>query len=290
MTGFGRGERGIDGGRVVVEVRAVNHRHLDLKLRGVGRPGLEEALSARVRAALGRGAVTLAVRVDRAAAADDGALALDRVAPVHRQLVALAAALGAPPPSLELTLARLGAAAGGAGPSVDDEAVAGDVLAAADDALAGLRVMRAREGQALAADLRGRISALSTLVEQVASASAGAAAEAHARLLDRVRRLLADAGAAELGPDRLAAELATIADRVDVSEELTRLRSHLAQALGLVDGADRTIGRALDFLVQELGRELNTVGSKAGSAAIAHLVVSGKVELEKLREQVQNVE
>jgi uncharacterized protein (TIGR00255 family) len=168
----------------------------------------------------------------------------------------------------------------------DPEAVA----AALELALDELVRMRKREGDTLARDMSARLGRLRDFAGEVGGLAASAPEEHRRRLTERVQRLLqASPGAPAPDEARLAQEVALLADRVDITEELVRLRSHLDQALALV-ADDAPVGRRLDFLVQELGREINTIGSKSQAAEIARRVVEAKAELEKIREQVQNVE
>jgi uncharacterized protein (TIGR00255 family) len=291
MTGHGRGiaERGA--ARVTVELRSVNHRFLDLKVRGSASAAVEDAVAQRVREQLERGAVTATIRVERAgpgaAVRVDAALARD----VHAQLNALADELGLPAPTLRDVVAQPGVISVGEAGDIDADATAA-AAAAATSALDGLVAMRTTEGAALARDLAARADALGRIVDALAAATNGAAATARDRLHERVARLL-DATGGTVDPARLAQEIAVLADRADVTEELVRARSHLAQLAAALTSAAPTpgaIGRRLDFLVQELGREINTLGAKSTAAQIAQLVVEGKTELERIREQVQNLE
>jgi uncharacterized protein (TIGR00255 family) len=288
MTGYGRGvvERGEV--RATVDLRAVNHRFLDLKLRTGPIPGaLEDAIAARVRGAIERGSVTAAVHL---AGGASGGLRIDgdAAARAHRALVDLAARLAIPGPDLALVLAQPGVVI--AGDQLDDGAGAAIVLAALDAALVQLDAMRAAEGAALAAELRLRLDELVATRAQIAMLAAAVPQHVARRQLDRVRRLSEDAGIdAGIDPNRLAQEVALLADRADITEELVRLVSHLDQARGLLDAAG-AVGRRLDFLVQEIGRELNTIGAKSTTAEISAAVIAAKTTLEKLREQVQNVE
>ncbi len=288
MTGYGRGVAEQDGRRTTVEIRTVNHRFLDLKLRGAPPPPeLEEQIAGRVRASIERGAVTVSIHVGPAAAAAPGEASV-RIDPAaaqraHDGLAELAARLGLGPPDLALVLAQPGVvvSAEPAGDEADPRA-----LAAVEAALAQLDRMRATEGQALAAELNARLDELAALRARIAGLAAQVPAQLAKRLADRVRRLLEDA---ELDPGRLAQEVAMLADRADVTEELVRLASHVDQARALLAGPG-AVGRRLDFLVQEIGRELNTIGSKSTSAEISSAVVDAKAVLEKIREQAQNVE
>jgi uncharacterized protein (TIGR00255 family) len=276
MTGFGRGVAERAGARATVDVRAVNHRFLDLKVRGSVAPAVEEQVAAKVRGAVERGSVTVSIHVDR----PGGALRIDRDAAraAHAALAELAGELAIDGPSLSLVLAQPGVVIG-------DDATTGDaaVLAAIDAALAQLAAMRDREGSALATELASRLDELETITRQIGERAKALPDQLRRRLDDRLRQL------ADVDPARIAQEAALIADKADVTEELVRLASHLGQARTLLAAKEQS-GRRLDFLVQELGRELNTIGSKSAAAEISALVVEAKAVLEKVREQVQNVE
>jgi uncharacterized protein (TIGR00255 family) len=287
MTGYGRGavERG--GVHATVDVRSVNHRFLDLKLRGGQLPAaVEDAIAARVRAVIERGAV--AVAVDLRGGAPGGArIDADAAVRAHRMLAELAARLAIPGPDLALVLAQPGVVTA-------DDAVDGGGAAAAldalDAALVQLDAMRAAEGAALAAEIARRLDELVALRAQIEGLAADVPQQVARRLTERVRRLVDDAGVgAALDPGRLAQEIAVLAERADVTEELVRLTSHVDQARALL-GATAAVGRRLEFLVQEIGRELNTIGAKAPVAEISTAIVDAKAALEKIREQVQNVE
>ena len=288
MTGFGRGVAEQEGARASVDVRAVNHRFLDLKLRGNLPPATEEAIATKVRAALERGAISVSVHVTRTGASS---VHIDQAAAraAHEALRELAKQLGLVGPDLKLVLAQPGVVIADApvDPSGDGaDPVHTAIVAATDLALAQLATMRAAEGVALARDLTARLDEIAALRTALAALAAAVPAELQRRLHDRVQRLLGDVA---VDPARLAQEIAILADRADVSEELVRLGSHVDQARALVADA-KPAGRRLDFLVQEIGRELNTIGSKAAGGELTATVVAGKAALEKLREQVQNVE
>jgi uncharacterized protein (TIGR00255 family) len=291
MTGYGRGVASHGEVRATVDVRAVNHRFLDLKLRGMPVPAaLEEAIASRVRGKVERGSVVVSVNLVRGNALAGVRIDADAAARVHRALVELAARLAIPGPDLALVLAQPGVVITG---ELDNELAHGGpedaasaTLAALDAALGQLDEMRQAEGAALAAELHARVAELAATRAQIAVLAAGVPQVVARRLLDRVKRL-----AEEVGVDqaRVVQEIALLADRADVTEELVRLASHLDQARALIDGAG-AVGRRLDFLVQEIGRELNTIGSKSTTAEITTAIVGAKAALEKVREQVQNVE
>ncbi len=291
MTGFGRGTAEQAGSRATVDIRAVNHRFLDLKLRGAPiAPAIEEQVASRVRAALERGAVTVSIHVHR----PGGATRIDDAAAraAYDTLAELARNLGTHPPELALVLAQPGVVVTGDDEPEDSPAV----LAALDAALAQLAAMRDAEGSALARELAGRLDELERIRAQIAQLAKALPEQLQRRLAERLKKLVRDDAndrandaSGWLDPARLAQEVALLADRADVTEELVRLASHLDQARALI-GGQAAAGRRLDFLVQELGRELNTIGSKSAAAEISALVVEAKAVLEKVREQVQNVE
>lgn len=286
MTGFGRGVVEHAGVRATVDIRAVNHRFLDLKLRGVALPpAMEEAVSAKVRAAVERGSVAVSIHVTRHGAAAATSIDPAAAAQAHQALTQLAAALGMPGPDLALVLAQPGVVV--TSDRTDDEHP--PVLEALAAALAQLDQMRRTEGAALAAELLARLEELATLRTQVAMVAATVPQQLSRRLDERLRRLLSTQEGVEVDPARLAQEIALLADRADITEELVRLASHFDQARALI-AATGSVGRRLDFLVQEIGRELNTVGSKSTVTEISTAVVDAKAVLEKVREQVQNVE
>lgn len=287
MTGYGRGAASRGEVHATVDVRSVNHRFLDLKLRGGQLPAaVEDAIAARVRAAIGRGAVAVAVHLRGGA---PGGMRIDGDAAVraHRMLAELAARLALPGPDLALVLAQPGVVT--ADDTLDDGGAAA-ALDALDAALVQLDAMRAAEGAALAAEIGLRLDELVALRARIAVLAAGVPQQIARRLTERVRRLAEDAGAGgALDPGRLAQEIAVLAERADITEELVRLTSHLDQARALLD-ATGAVGRRLEFLVQEIGRELNTIGAKATAAEISAAIVDAKAALEKIREQVQNIE
>jgi len=290
MTGHGRGIGEAAGHRVTVEIRAVNHRFFDLKLRtGPLDPRVEDAVGQGIRKRAERGAFTVTLR-DEVAGQRGGPLRVDIEAAraVHAALEELRRALGYDQPvPLALVLEQPGIVA-----QVDTAAEAESILAALAPALEAaldeLVAMRRREGAVLARDLGARLERLAALAIEIEALAAGAPAALAEKLRERVDKLLASAGVA-LDEARLAVEIAALADRTDVTEELVRLRAHLAALRGHL-AEDVPVGRRLDFLVQEVGREVNTIGSKSQSSEIARRVVEAKAELEKIREQVQNVE
>ena len=280
MTGFGRGS--VDAGerRLRVEIRSVNHRGLDLKIRsGDSDAFCDSEIARAVRAAVERGAVTVLIR-DESAAASAGIDAA-RVRALYGVLEQLRQELKIAEP---VTLGTVGAYLGAShGSALSGETLWELLRPAVAAALKELRAMRAREGAALAADLEARRVHLGEMAASLRSRAATLPEKFSQRLQERL------AGQTAIEPARLAQEVALMAERLDVTEELVRLETHLGH-LGEILKGKGAIGRKLDFVVQEIGRELNTVASKAQDAEMVAVVIDAKAELEKLREQAQNVE
>jgi uncharacterized protein (TIGR00255 family) len=289
MTGYGRGVAPLGNRRVTVQMKSVNHRFVDIKVRGTPLdPAVEDKINQQIRARVQRGAIALTVRIEGAAAGVQARIDGDAARRIVRDLTALARELGIKGDvGLELVCAQPGVILQREADD-DYEELGAAVLEALGQALDALIAMRAAEGEALARDLAERVGRVRELAEQIGQLAGTAPQEARDRLRDRLNRLLRDSSAT-VDESRLAQEIALIADRQDVTEELVRVRSHVDQFLAIM-GAGNPAGRRLDFLVQELGREINTIGSKSQSAVIAAVVVDAKAELEKVREQVQNVE
>jgi uncharacterized protein (TIGR00255 family) len=286
MTGFGRAESVREGRRVVVEIRSVNHRGLDVKVRGRVSPSSELEILRAVRAALGRGSIILSVEEERPGEALG--LDLDRARSLYRTLEGLRGELGLSAPVDLGTVAaflRLGGESAAVAPPWEA------LCPAVAEALVALKAMRANEGAALAADLEQRFARLRGIVSGLDAAVRVLPERAARRLEERLSALLQQSG---VSPERLAQEVALLAEKLDVSEELTRLATHLDAASALLaPGGDRGregVGRTLEFLLQEIGRELNTLGVKSQDAGVSAAVVQAKAELEKIREQAQNIE
>ncbi len=287
MTGFGSGRGASAGEELDAEIRSVNHKYCEVKVRLPRELApLEAEVSRQVKDRLARGGVevtlrrgggrsALAPRVD-AALAREYARAFEEV----RQQLGLDGAV-----SLSEVLSAAGVVTLEER-AVDLEAARGAAASAVAVALEALCVMREREGRALARDLEERLGQVEALLRRVEELAPRSVDRYRERLAERVEEL--SRGLAP-DPQRLATEIALFADRTDVAEEITRLRSHLAQMRDLVGRAEPG-GRKMDFLVQEMNREANTIGSKSQSAEITSAVVAMKAEIERMREQVQNVE
>jgi len=287
MTGFGSAEGNVIGGRLSIEIRSVNHRYYNPQLKlpfELG--GVEGPLRERLRQLLERGHVTVSARWIEAPQREGGAVAVDLAR--ARQLVAAAKELKK---RLKLK-GDVDLAFVARQPEVltphQDGATAqwSEVEPIAERAVRELLGMRAREGAALAAELEGRLGALETGARTIEQRAPERLTAELARLKAAVAEL---AAGVQVDEQRLAVEVALLADRVDITEELVRLRTHLAACREAL-ATDRAVGKQLGFLAQELLREVNTIGSKANDAAITQAVIGMKGELEKFREQLDNLE
>lgn len=292
MTGFGRSGFTLEEQRFQVEVRSVNHRHLDVQARlpRLLTP-LEPEVRRQVRERLARGKVDVAVSLPPGAAAA-GDLQVDRAAAAA--YLAAARALGEEHGvDPDLPAARL-LALPGVARSVEHELPEG-VLApalagAVDEALTALLAMRRAEGASLERELQARLAAILALLTEIQARSDTVQSAARERLRKRASQLEQETGL--LDEARLHQEIVLAADRLDISEEIARSRSHVDQFRQVLGGEapGQPVGRRLEFLLQEMVREANTIGSKASDAPVAHHVVDLKTELERMREQVLNVE
>ncbi len=305
MTGFGTGEAilpgtapggspvtaGLSGSvgssRVTIEIRAVNHRFLDVRVKAPSQlPDLGNLIESLARERLSRGRLDINVRID-GPVLNAMVLDRDRARSIFHAFAALRDEIA---PNQEVPLSLLGSIPELFVPSIEREAdsLRTAVGAAFDAALRSLDEMRHREGVALAEDLVRRLTTIRRLKDDV-TVRAPLIVETYKRKLkDRAERLRQGSDL-DVDPGRLEQEIALFADRIDVAEELTRLESHCTHFETLLESAD-AIGRRLDFLLQEMAREANTIGSKSQDVAIAHAVVELKAEIERMREQVQNVE
>jgi uncharacterized protein (TIGR00255 family) len=286
MTGYGSGDAPLGQGRLVVEVRAVNHRFLDARIRMpsslADQAGLVEEL---VRAELGRGRIEASARLEGATLTTPR-LDRERAREAFQALSELRDELrpGEPVP-LSLLASVPGLFTDQSGP--DGEQVRAAIHEAVKSACTQLDAMRQREGDGLAAILRTHLGELRRLAGEVQERCPQVVETHRAKLRERLERLLADGGI-RVDEGRLEHEVAFFADKSDVTEEIARLLTHCEQFDELV-GTEGTVGRKLDFLLQEMGREANTLGSKSADVALVRLVVDLKAEIERLREQVQNV-
>jgi len=290
MTGFGHAVREADGLRIRVDMKSVNHRYLDISVR-MPREWitLEDTVRQIVQREVRRGRVEVTVAFRRESAAAGGlqvdwALAEAWIGACEE----LGRRYGLPGrPEVRDLLLIPDLVKFGDPLAEPDEPVREALRACAEEAARELAAMREAEGAALRADLLERLSLLESMHGKLAGLYPEAIRQHQERLRGRVRQLLADAGSFD---ERLfAMEAAVLAERADIAEELTRLASHLRQFRTTLDSGE-PVGRRLDFLLQEMNREANTIGSKSMDASISAWVVEIKAELEKMREQVQNIE
>ena len=288
MTGYGRAVETVNGREFTVEVRSVNNRYLDCTVKlPRGLSFGEDAVKQAVKATISRGKVDVFVSV-RSEGAQDTAVSLNKPM-VEGYLAALKQLQTDYGVTGEITVSML------SGlpdvflldkPQVDEQQLLADFLSVAEKALASFNAMRTTEGAALAEDLRSRGETILSLVSQVEAGSPQTVADYRARLEAKLQEVLANMSIDE---SRILTEAAIFADKVAVDEETVRLRSHLSQ-MNTMLASGGPIGRKLDFLLQEMNREANTIGSKCSDVRLARVVVEIKAELEKIREQTQNIE
>lgn len=274
---------------VAVEIRSVNSRHLDQMVRLPGRYAvLEERVKTLIAGALTRGridthvAITDTRQTDAAFQVDDA-----RADAFMRALAHLKQRFDLPADGQLGLLATASGVITAAETETDTDGIWPVLERCLTTAVGDLVGMRQREGAFIAQDLAWRLDAIAGWLEDIAAGAGDLAAVYQKRLTDRIQ-VLTD-GMPEIDPLRIAQEAALLADRSDISEEITRVRSHIAQYRHLM-AAPEAAGRKLNFLLQELGREFNTMGAKVGKASLAHRIVDVKAELEKVREQIQNIE
>ena len=290
MTGFGEARRQTEGLAVAVEVRTINSRHFKLSYRASeGYAALEPEIEAATREVIRRGTVQLSLRVDRAGGVDDYRINTAVLESYRRQLQSYT---GRPewadPDDLQMLLSLPGSVTERSSSDYDPREDWPAIEPVVRDALAATSTMRAEEGVALAADLAHNGRQILELLDAVTKRAPEVVQSYQARLKQRIEQALSEFNVT-VEPTDLLREISVFADRSDISEEIVRLRSHLQQyeaALLLPESS----GRKLEFIAQEMGREVNTIGSKANDAEISRLVVDIKTALERIREQIQNVE
>lgn len=294
MTGYGRGKLDSEQREITAEVKSVNHRYLDIAIKVPRVYGfLEDPIKKAASAAIERGKVDIFVSIREK---DGGNVAITpNLGVIEGYLGALDQIVDRFGPRVDrgsdslpsgIDLLRLPDAISVDKTEVGEEVLLGEVMAALNDALAAHGEMRKREGANLCQDILSRAETIGRIANEIGRRSPERVEEYREKLRVRMEELL-DGG--ELATQRVLAEAALFADKVSVTEELVRLNSHLGQLSGMIHSG-KAVGRKLDFLIQELNREVNTIGSKANDVEIAGLVVEAKAEIEKIREQVQNLE
>lgn len=289
MTAYARAENQTAPYTIRVEVRTYNSRHLDVALKlSHGYESLEERIKKVVAATVARGRVDIRVQVqDEAEAASAFTVQLPRARAYHQALTQLRDDLGMTAPiGMEAILGAGGLIQAVEVPT-DTDTVWPHVQACLQTAMTDLDSMRRVEGDNMARDFSQRLEAIETMLNQIGAQAATLPEIYRQRLLERIEALTH--GMVEIDRTRIAQEAALLADRSDISEEMVRAESHIQQFRKLMNDPTPA-GRPLNFLLQEFNREFNTMGSKAGKAGMSHTIVAVKSELEKLREQIQNVE
>jgi uncharacterized protein (TIGR00255 family) len=290
MTGYGKSDGIANGRQLQVEIRSVNHRYLDLSLRlpGLILP-LEAEIKKKVSEKFSRGRVDVSVRIDRDSGMQNGArfeLNVPAIRNYYGLLTQIKEELNL---NDEITVPMIAAYKDAfvVSEQVEDAASIWEGLEEVlDAAIKSVLEMREKEGAVLSEDLTARLDAAKTVLDHIASRAPAVVIEYQKRLTDRVKELT---GSLEVDETRLSQEIAIMAERSDITEEIVRFNSHISQFKDLLQ-MDEAMGRKVDFLIQEMHREINTIGSKSSDAVISRYVIEIKSELGKLREQVQNIE
>ena len=288
MTGYGRAVETVNGREFTVEIRSVNNRYLDCTVKLPRAVSFaEDAVKQAVKASVSRGKVDVFVTV-KSDNGDDTKVSLNRTAvegylSAMRQMVS---EFGVQDDISVSAISRMPEVFTVEKPEVDEEQLQADLMGVVRKALDGYDAMRTAEGAALDADLRSRGDTILELVCQVETGSEQTVIDYRTRLENKLKEVLASTAIDE---SRILTEAAIFADKIAVDEETVRLRSHLRQMNTMLDGGG-AVGRKLDFLLQEMHREANTIGSKCSDVRLARIVVDIKAELEKIREQTQNIE
>ena len=288
MTGYGRCEANVDGRDISVEIKSVNHRYFEINTRVTrGYSFLEDKLKKYLQTRISRGKVDVFVTIG---ASDNEAAEVT----VNHSLASgyinalreIAEKYGLPDDITVTSVARYNDIFSVHKQAEDEEKVWNDLLPILDSALSDFISMREAEGERMKADVSNRAETIIGIVGEIEERSPQTVIEYKAKLTERINELLENSTVDE---DRIATEAAIFADKIAVDEETVRLRSHFVQMNDILSGGG-PIGRKLDFIVQEMNREANTIGSKVTDAQLAHKVVDIKAELEKIREQIQNIE
>jgi uncharacterized protein (TIGR00255 family) len=294
MTGFGRGEASDGVRQIMVEIRSVNHRYGDVSVKLPRRYSFaEDAVKRSVRSGVSRGKTDVLVNV-LSTAEEDSAVFVNTAAAKQyfKGLRDLQKSLDVTGDISLTLLAGMPDVFRPVPGDIDEDAGLEIIVAAVDAAMINFNEMRAAEGTELAADMLGRADAIERTTYDIEEQSRGLPDAYAERLKNRIKELLGKSGGADIAEDRIAVEAAMFADKSDVTEEIVRLRSHLEQMRNILGGAPDgpAVGKKLDFLVQEMNREANTIGSKASDLGVTRMMLDIKNEVEKIREQVQNIE
>ncbi len=289
MTAFGRVEKTVEDRSYAVEMRCLNRRYRETSVRLPHQfLPLEERIKKLVATRILRGRVDVVVKVKSSSEAiPEIEVNVPLAKGYYRALSELNEALKIKQNVGLETLLGLGGIITATEPEVDLEKIWAALSSCIEKALADIDVMRVAEGNAIYRDFQQRLESVEESLSRIKALAPSVLSEYHDRLKERITVLTE--GKVEVDPNRMAQEAAFLADKSDIMEEIVRAESHLKQFRGMID-SEGPAGRALDFLLQELNREVNTIGSKGGDAQLSHVVVSLKSELERIREQVQNIE
>ena len=288
MTGYGGAKGSVEGLEISVELKSVNNRYLDTSVR-LPRSFLfaEDGVKAAVQRHISRGKVDVFVSVDSSAAGDMTVKINEPLLKGYMEAInSIANDYGLSNDMTAMSICRFPDVLSVEKKEMDAEAITAGIVAVAEDALKDFDAMRLREGEKLRDDVLSKLETIDSLVSTVEQESPKTLADYRARLESKMAEVLGSAGIDE---NRILAEAAIFADRIAVDEETVRLRSHMSQLKTMISG-DSPTGRKIDFLIQEFNREANTIGSKCQNSSIAHVVVDLKSEIEKIREQIQNIE
>jgi len=288
MTGYGSARGTVGDLDVTIELKSVNNRYLDASVR-LPRSFIfaEDALKSQIQSHISRGKVDVFVTVDTSSAADMTVKVNEPLLKgYYEALRHIADELGLDDDVTSVTLSRYPDVLSVEKKDLDADAISAGLSEIMEEALCDFDKMRLREGEKLRDDVLNKLETINMLVSTVETEAPKTVADYRARLEQKMADLLGTTGIDE---SRILAEAAIFADKIAVDEETVRLRSHMAQLKDMVNGKS-PIGRKIDFLVQEFNREANTIGSKCQNADIAHVVVDLKSEIEKIREQIQNIE
>ena len=288
MTGYGSSSGTVDGLEITVELKSVNNRYLDASVR-LPRSFLfaEDAVKSAVQSHISRGKVDVFVSVDSSGAGDMSVKVNEALLKGYLDALRhVAEEYDLPDDITALSVSRFPDVLSVEKKDHDAEAITAGIREITEKALADFDAMRLREGEKLRDDVLNRLAVIESLVSEVETAAPETVAAYRARLEQRMTEVL---GASGIDQSRILTEAAIFADHVAVDEETVRLRSHMAQLRTMINGNSPT-GRKIDFLIQEFNREANTIGSKCQNFEIAHAVVDLKSEIEKIREQIQNIE
>lgn len=288
MTGYGSAKGTVEGLEIRVELKSVNNRYLDTSVR-LPRSFLfaEEMVKSQVQKHISRGKVDVFVNVDSSAAGDMAVKVNEALLKGYVDAIRhIAGEYGLADDLTAQSVSRFPDVLTVEKKDLDAEAISAGMEKIVEEALCDFDAMRSREGEKLRDDVLARLESIRVLVEQVEEKAPETVAAYRRRLEQKMAEVLSTAGIDE---NRILAEAAIFADHIAVDEETVRLRSHMSQLTGMINGNSPT-GRKIDFLIQEFNREANTIGSKCQNSEIAHVVVDLKSEIEKIREQIQNIE